>query len=396
MPNDIEFESEKDEPSEYRLSRPELSQAVIYNTDWTVETVISQLTKDHILLSPTFQRRDAWRIEKKSRFIESLLLGLPVPQIVLAEDKDHRGQYLVLDGKQRLLTLLQFSGKAPQSSWNKFKLQDMQYLTNLEGKNISDLMQDPIYYEDVNAFLNFPIRSSIIRNWPNTKYLETVFVRLNEGSLKLSPQELRQALSPGPFSSFIDEFAGTSPSMRRLLHNDDFDFRMRDTELMLRFLAFSMFPDLYAGDMKALLDEVALKLNATWPQVDNTVIALLNDIDSAIQFGLDTLGDKKFARKWDVRTGNFSRTLNRAVAEIQIYYFRDRTVREWIQADSARFIELFSDLIRNNEIFRSSIESTTKSMTAVGARFEILGEKLRSEIDPNIRPLRLSNGRLQA
>ena len=100
MPNDIEFELEKDEPSEYRLSRPELSQAVIYNTDWTVETVVSQLTKDHILLNPTFQRRDAWRIDKKSRFIESLLLGLPVPQIVLAEDKDHRGQYLVLDGKR--------------------------------------------------------------------------------------------------------------------------------------------------------------------------------------------------------------------------------------------------------------------------------------------------------
>lgn len=394
MPNEIEFESEKDEPSEYSLTRRELSQAVIYNTDWTVETVISQLTKDHILLSPTFQRRDAWRIEKKSRFIESLLLGLPVPQIVLAEDKDHRGQYLVLDGKQRLLTLLQFAGKAPQSSWNEFRLQGMQYLTNLEGKTISELMADLIYNEDINAFLNFPIRSSIIRNWPNSKYLETVFVRLNEGSLKLSPQELRQALSPGPFSSYIDAFAGSSASMRRLLRNNDFDFRMRDTELMLRFLAFSMFPELYAGDMKAMLDEVTSKLNATWQQAEGNVVAMLNDIEASITFGLDVLGDK-FARKWDVQGNEFGNRLNRAVAEIEIYYFRDKKIRDWIQADPTKFFQLFRDLTNNDEIFRSSVESTTKSMASVGARFESFGEKLRLEIDPSVRPLRLSNGRLQ-
>lgn len=396
MPNDIEFELEKDEPSEYRLSRPELSQAVIYNTDWTVETVVSQLTKDHILLNPTFQRRDAWRIDKKSRFIESLLLGLPVPQIVLAEDKDHRGQYLVLDGKQRLLTILQFSGKAPQSAWNEFKLKDLQYLVHLEGKSISDLLADPACFDDVNALLNFPIRSSIIRNWPNTKYLETVFVRLNEGSLKLSPQELRQALSPGPFSSFIDEFAGSSVNMRRLLNNDEFDFRMRDTELMLRFLAFSLFPELYAGDMKALLDEVTTKLNASWIQMESAVVAMLDDIEAAIGFGLDILGEKTFARKWDTRIDNFSRPLNRAVAEIEIYYFREKKVRDWVQADPAKFIDLFSNLTKNDDMFRSSIESTTKSMTAVGARFEIFGEMLRTEIDSSIRPLRLSNGRLQA
>ena len=77
--------------------------AVVTATDWTVETLISQLNKRNIKLDPSFQRRDAWTIRRKSEFIESLFLGLPVPQVVLAESKEKKGSYIVLDGKQRLL-----------------------------------------------------------------------------------------------------------------------------------------------------------------------------------------------------------------------------------------------------------------------------------------------------
>ena len=56
--------------------------AVVTATDWTVETLISQLKKRNIKLDPSFQRRDAWTAKRKSEFIESLFLGLPVPQVV--------------------------------------------------------------------------------------------------------------------------------------------------------------------------------------------------------------------------------------------------------------------------------------------------------------------------
>lgn len=84
-------------------------QAVVTGTDWTVETVLSQMRRGNFDLSPKFQRRDAWDAKRKSRFIESLILQLPVPQIVLAEKKNAKGQYIVLDGKQRLLALRQFA-----------------------------------------------------------------------------------------------------------------------------------------------------------------------------------------------------------------------------------------------------------------------------------------------
>src|ERR1700688_690745 len=77
-----------------------LGQAVVFGTDWTAATLIDQLRRGNIKLDPIFQRRDAWDPKRKSRFIESIALGLPIPQIVLAEAKDEKGAFLVIDGKQ--------------------------------------------------------------------------------------------------------------------------------------------------------------------------------------------------------------------------------------------------------------------------------------------------------
>src|SRR5712692_6218467 len=87
-----------------------LGQAVVFGTDWTAATLIDQLRRGNIKLDPIFQRRDAWTAPRKSRFIESIVLGLPIPQLVLAEAKDDKGSFIVIDGKQRLLSLQQFAG----------------------------------------------------------------------------------------------------------------------------------------------------------------------------------------------------------------------------------------------------------------------------------------------
>lgn len=83
-------------------------EAVIWGTDWTTETIFTQLQKGNIDLNPSFQRRDAWTDREKSRLIESLILGLPVPPIILAENKNKKNSYIVIDGKQRLLSIRRF------------------------------------------------------------------------------------------------------------------------------------------------------------------------------------------------------------------------------------------------------------------------------------------------
>lgn len=83
---DIIFEIDGEEnEEELNIDLSKFNQAVIWGTDWTTETMARQLEKGNIDLNPSFQRRDAWSEQEKSRLIESLMLGFPVPPIILAE-----------------------------------------------------------------------------------------------------------------------------------------------------------------------------------------------------------------------------------------------------------------------------------------------------------------------
>src|SRR5215472_16456348 len=93
-PQKLEFDEEADEQDVAEQLAPGTTAAVVSATDWTTETVVSQLKRRNIQLNPRFQRRDAWRRDRKSRFIESLIVGLPIPQIVLAESKKDRGKFI--------------------------------------------------------------------------------------------------------------------------------------------------------------------------------------------------------------------------------------------------------------------------------------------------------------
>jgi hypothetical protein len=230
----VEFEDFEEEVT--NISPKEFSKAVLYPVDWTVETIINQLKKGNIILNPDFQRRDAWFPNRKSKFIESLILGLPIPQIVLAEHKENKGKFLVLDGKQRLLTLFQFIG-GDKGKYNSFKLSDLEIRQDLNGFSFNELFSSPLFRQDIDSFLNQTIRTVVIRNWPNSDFLHTVFYRLHTGSVQLSPQELRQALIPGPFVNYINEAVISCKGLQSLLKIKQPDFRMRDNELLVRYLA---------------------------------------------------------------------------------------------------------------------------------------------------------------
>ncbi len=368
MQETIDFDNESDEPVEHQLRRDSLKQAVMYTADWTVETAISQLRQENIFLQPTFQRRDAWRISRKSRLVESILLGLPIPQIVLAERKDERGKFIVLDGKQRLLTLLQFVGGAIGSGNNNFALRDMEVLRELNGLKFDALTPDV-----KREFMNYAIRSSIIRNWPNSEFLEIVFVRLNEGSVRLSPQELRQGISPGPFTSYLEEASANSSGLKSLLKLEEPDFRMRDAELLLRLIAFSLFPDKYKGNMKAFLDEATIALNADWSQKSQEVEALKEQIEEAIGFGMNAFGPDGFGHKWV--GSRYERPLNRAVTEVQIAGLLDPQVRMSLTGRESELVDAFKSVSADVN-FNRAVEVTTKSLAATRDRFTMWGDAM--------------------
>lgn len=386
----LETKESEDELSPLREG--EMNQAVVNGTDWTVETILSQINKGNIQLNPKFQRRDAWANERKSKFIESLVLGFPVPQLVLAEVKGKKGSYLVIDGKQRLLSIRQFSASAADNAFTQLHLKGLTLRPELNGKNLDELKTDAYLGDDLRAFENAPIRTVVIKNWPSESFLYHVFLRLNTGSLPLSPQELRQALHPGPFVDFADEQASSSVALREILKNKDPDFRMRDIELYVRFFAFHYFLAEYKGDLKAMLDITCQKLNEDWPNQANKIHQVGQGFEEAYIAAKAIFGEKNVFKKWTA--AGYESRFNRAIFDFMMHYFEDPHVRVAAVAHSAQIEAAFKSLCVGDQAFLGAIERTTKSVDATHIRFSKWATALNEILGSNIHVPTIQNGRI--
>jgi hypothetical protein len=353
-----------------------LSTAVVTGTDWTAETLLRQLDRGNIELNPRFQRRETWDDARKSTFIESLILGLPIPQLVLAERTDQRGSYIVIDGKQRLIALRRFAaieGDKAVDDFAPLHLSKLEVRRDLEGMSLADLQDAPDHIEDVSAFENQTIRTVVVRAWPDENFLFRVFLRLNTGSMQLSPQELRQALHPGPFVDFADDRSARSEPIRKALKLTRPDFRMRDVELLIRFFGFSKFLDGYNGNLKQFLDATCGSLNDRWDSEEEQILATADACDQAITAGMEIFGDAAFRR---FSAENARVPFNRAVFDVVTFYFRQPEIRSIALAKPSDVVNAFNDLCTNDNAFLESITSTTKSIPATHTRLAHWGRSL--------------------
>lgn len=388
----VEFEDVDEDDIEVTPSADKVSSAVVYSSDWTVETIVSQIQRGNIHLTPGFQRRDAWKIPRKSKFIESLMLGLPIPQIVLAEKKDERGKFVVLDGKQRLLSIMQFVGQADGGN-NSFRLTSLEIATDLEKKTYATIVDDAACENYVNGFLNGTIRAVVIRNWPGMWFLHLLFLRLNTNSVQLSPQELRQAMFPGDFSVFIENFSANSQLLKDLLHLEEPDFRMRDVELTVRFLAFTMFLPEYRGNIKAFLDEASEKLNDGWNELEPAITHHLHQFEQSIEAAIAIFGYDDVARR-PIDPDGRKRPFNRALFDCVAFYFASEEVRNKSLENSEAVQKAMDAIWRENTSFVRSLETTTKSITSVYTRLSEWGKALSAAIDMDITVPRLEDNRI--
>ena len=386
--DETQLESEEDIED---LEQSSFSKAVVSANDWTTETIINQINKGNIQLNPSFQRRDAWDATRKSRFIESLILGLPVPQIVLAESKERRGAYIVLDGKQRLLSIRQFAADENDQIYKQLKLNFLDIRRDLKGKSLVALKNDLDFFEDLSAFENQPIRTVVIKNWPAENFLYHVFLRLNTGSVPLSPQELRQALHPGPFVSFLDEESCKSNALKEILKLKKPDFRMRDAELLLRYFAFSNYLSIYSGTLKSFLDDCCEALNKKWDEKKERIQAQLEGFEETHEFIKKIFGDNSY-KKWTGKS--YETRFNRSVFDIMFLSFSDESVRELSTGKERDIEKMFQMLCCSNSNFRNSIETTTKSLTATHTRIALWFGKLNEVIGSKLHVPELSDNRI--
>lgn len=404
---DIIFETDGEEnEEELNIDLSKFNQAVIWGTDWTTETMARQLEKGNIDLNPSFQRRDAWSEQEKSRLIESLMLGFPVPPIILAENKQKKNSYLVIDGKQRLLSIRRFYSNVSEKefkeknlkekdAFKQLKLKGLDILKDFNGKTYSQMQVENTEY--INNLDNQSIRTIVIKNWPDEAFLYTVFLRLNTGSKKLSPQELRQALKPGAFLNFLDDETANSTAIKDMLNNKGADSRMKDIELALRFFAFKCFPDKYKGNLKEFLDYTCENLNGNWEAKEYIIRDLFAELEQSIVFLKDLFApDATFSRYTD---GKCNGRFNRSIYEILTYYFSIKEVRIAVEKKKEEFVNKFVELNDDQE-FVYAVSNTTKDINRVVIRFTKVSKILEdlskdAEDNVSIPKFELIEGKIQ-
>lgn len=310
---------EENEDDELRdATREFLPDTVVWATDWTTGALLEQISREIFDVDPPFQRRSAWNDVRSSLYIESLLLGCPVPPITLAElpRSSEKHQYVVIDGKQRLGALKRFALD------RVLKLRGLETLKELNGLRFSDVEKLP----EFSRFSNLPIRTMVMRNWQRDEVLQFVFHRLNSQVTPLSTHELRRSLLTGPFTTYLDEASARSPQIQRILNIREPDFRLRDAELLLRAIAFTCFMSKYKGNLKKFLDTTTRNLNSRWDsKVEKQISDVVTDLHAAIEFTYEIFGSAAFQR-YDagVPTGRF----NRAIFDSMILVFRYQEVRQ--------------------------------------------------------------------
>ncbi|OXR39780.1 hypothetical protein B7C42_08145 [Nocardia cerradoensis] len=364
-----ELEDENDEGA--ALTAEDVQDVLLYTLDWSVESLLDRIGSAFDI-NPAFQRRDAWAQDRKSQYIESLMLGLPVPQVVLAEDRSVKGRFVVLDGKQRLITMKQFG--RPDDKFSTFKLKKLNFLQQLNGKTFEKIKEDPENAGWVESFLSQPVRTIVVRNWQKNEVLYEVFVRLNRGSVPLNPQELRQALYPGPFSTWIDERSRTSAAIHRARRIKGEDFRMRDAEMLLRAVAFRESIESYDGDLRSFLDKTCDAGNKNWDAVQDKYKAHADAIETSIARTEEIFGASDIYFRYNRETGEYVRRFNVAVFDLMCMVLSSSELNSDVLSRFKDEISAgYKELCISNPVFEDSLKSTTKTPRATANRIILFG-----------------------
>ena len=215
-----------------------------YGADFPVDAVVSRLDREDIVI-PVFQRDFVWSQGQSSRFIESLLLGIPVPGVFLFRDPDNE-KLVVVDGQQRLRTLQAFRhglfgtrefslvGVAEEFQGATYKSLD-----GMDRRRLDDSIVHATIFQQEEPRAD---RSSMY----------TVFERLNTGGTPLQPQEIRACVYQGNLSMLLVEL--TENSHWRRLYGPK-NKRKKEEEIVLRFLALYYSLDTYRRPMKKFLND---------------------------------------------------------------------------------------------------------------------------------------------
>lgn len=361
--------------------------------DFNISTIISFISSK-VFKIPAFQRHYVWDIKRASKLIESLLIGLPIPQIFLYESG--KNEFLVIDGQQRLMTLYYFfNGRFPK----KEKRSELRAIFDEHGHIPDEIMQDDTYFQRFNLRLDglvdgqenrfngknyqtlgdsqmalnlATIRNMIIKPVANEDEEDgamfEIFNRLNSGGMNLTPQEIRMSLYHSKFNVSLIKLNENPVWRNVILGKEVVDMRLNDVEAILRTIAMVHSRKDYKNTISGFLNTFS---NATKSFSDDEIAFFHELWDSFMRAckGLETE---------DFRTG--ANRLSITLFE-SVFYAACRSSVEKGVVDIQPITSEFINILKSDEIFIESSTDKTTRRESVVKRTNRAREVLREFID---------------
>ncbi len=369
-----------EEPVDTEPFKAKLERKVLIQTyDYAVRTLMDMIVEGDIRLDPDYQRLYRWDDMKASRFIESIFLNIPVPVIYMAEEAD--GKFTVIDGQQRLTSLVRYirandvDSMFPERTLGPLSLAGLKIRSDLVGKAYTGLET-----VDRSALAKRPIRCIVVLNESDSSLKFEVFERLNSGSASLTDQEVRNCIYRGSFNQMLKKLANNPKFQEMVSLPDEARKTMKDAELVLRFFAYRTLDDAsnYSDNYKEFLNNY-MEENREWPTARIANMERL--FNQTVYLIYDSLGTGMAFRKPSDRMNPAharfaANRINGAIYEAQMIAF-SRLVEDGRQRNPKSLKSAALSAFASDEFWGSLFQGTSQKRKVL-LRSKVLTQKLRA------------------
>lgn len=359
----------KDELEE-KLDYPDLK-IKIDKDQYSIYEMKRKYDRGKICMDPSFQRNFVWKNKQMSELIESVIIGIPLPLIYLAESQ--KGDLVVVDGRQRLTTFVKFLN-------NEFRLNGLRILKEINGYGFSDLEKDKRYSKYATNIEDFQLVVQVIKYPTPDKVRFDIFDRVNRGGTPLNKQEMRNALYQGQSTQMLQELSEGEAFLAATGRSIS-PKHMKDRYIILRALCFDLYQKKkltdaegknveYRSDIEDFLGTGMEFLNRMLP---TELCELKEEFERTMWHIYHIIGDNAFRIPTEYeRRRPISMTLFEA-----LYYLFQQFVKV-DNEDIRKLQDIVKELLEDQE-FLKSLQFSVDSKNHVDIRFHKVMEKYQEK-----------------
>jgi hypothetical protein len=336
--------------------------------DFSVSALVDYMAGDlpKIILEVPFQRNFIWKEDRASQLIESVIMNVPIPPLYFAEEDS--GRWLVIDGLQRLNSLLRYQQ-------NEYALQGLEIIKELDKLKYKDLPPK------AKSLLNDGLfRVNVIKKDSHSDIKYDIFMRLNKGSVSLNYQELRNCLYRGNLNDVARIFTKENKNFQSLLNLKKPHPRFLDVELIMRVFALSdklginnegdYYIKTYNGRMVNFINDY---MERTQPMSKDDAIEKMTEFGDTIDKVVAVFGNSNAFKDQTAKIQRF----NKSIAEFILLSFREYDI-ETLKQNKKEIRNLLKEKLEDNEEFKRSISQNTSDKDIVNFRINFWLKEIKN------------------